>query len=71
MNAVTREIAKGPLPRQEWGNNCDDGECNCADCPALLDVELIEERNGNVLSAMLACLIVGIGIGIVIGAVLS
>lgn len=71
MNTIIREIPKGPLPRQELGNSCDDGECNCADCPARLDVELIESRNGNVLSAMLACLIVGIGIGIVIGAVLS
>jgi hypothetical protein len=71
MNAIIGEMAKGPLPRQERGNNCDDGECNCADCPALLDVELIEARNGNVLSAMLACLVVGIGIGIVVGAVLS
>ena len=69
MNAqkIIGEIGKGPLQRQEWGNSCDQDECECATCPARIDAERIEVHNGNVVLVLLVAFVVGMAIGIVVG----
>jgi hypothetical protein len=69
MNArkIIAEIGKDPLPRQVWGNECDQNGADCVNCPARLDVERIEVRNGNIVLTLLVALAVGMAIGYMIG----